>query len=123
MTAPILAHYDPEAQYILRTDASYVGIAGHLVQAPRPGEKCGPRLFACCSRTLTKEEKNYPVSHIECLAIVFAIDKFRPYLYGQKFVVETDHHALCFLLKIKNAVSRLGRWSQLVQGHDIDIRY
>jgi hypothetical protein len=44
------------------------------------------------------------------MTVVFAIDKFRPYLVGAKVIVYTDHAALKYLLTNKDAKSRLIRW-------------
>ena len=120
---PVLAHYNHEATMILRTDSCGYGIGGHLVQAPSYERRKEGQLLACESRALSPNEQNYSISELECLAVVFCIKKFHAYLYGQKFIVETDHHALCFLMKIKNSNGRLCRWSLVLQGYDFDVKY
>ena len=123
LNPPILAHYDPHALFVLRVDASTIGIGGHLTMG-RPDQPLREaRLFACCSRTLSVSEKNYGISQLECLAILFSIEKFHVYLHGTKFIVVTDHHALCYLQRLKKPNGRLFRWSNLVQGYDFEIRY
>ena len=123
LTPPVLCHYDPEATLILRTDSSGYGLGANLVQAESYEKRKSGRLLACTSRTLSAAERNYSINELECLAIVFAIDKFRCYLFKKKFYVETDHCALCFLMKIKNPNGRLCRWSILLQGYDFEVRY
>ena len=123
LSPPILCHYDPDATLILRTDSSTYGLGGHLVQASKDDHKSDRRLLACISRTLSPAERNYSISELECLSIVWSISKFRNYLYGRKFVIETDHHALCYLMKMKDPNGRLCRWSILLQGYDFDIYY
>ena len=120
---PVLAHYNHEATMILRTDSCGYGIGGHLVQAPSYERRKEGQLLACESRALSPNEQNYSISELECLAVVFCIKKFHAYLYGQKFIVETDHHALCFLMKIKNSNGRLCRWSLVLQGYDFEVKY
>ena len=120
---PVLAHYDPNAVLLLRTDASRLGIAGHLIQMPSYEERKKGQLLACVSRTLSPAETNYSVSELEALAIIFSIDKFRVYLYHQKFIIETDHCSLCYLLKIKNPNGRLCRWALQLQGFEFEIKY
>ena len=93
------------------------------MQVPSYDHKSDRRLLACISRTISPAERNYSISELECLSIVWAIDKFRSYLFGRKFIVETDHHALCYLMRIKNPNGRLCRWSILLQGYDFEIRY
>ena len=47
----------------------------------------------------------------ECLAVIYWIKHFRPYLWGKEFMVETDHNALKWLNNVKDDYSRLTRWS------------
>ena len=57
----------------------------------------------------------------ELLAVVFALDKFRPYILGSKVIVYTDHAVLKFLLKKGYLKRRLIRWMLLLQEFDIEI--
>ena len=56
------------------------------------------------------------------MAIVFAFDKFRPYLIGNKVVVHTDHSAIKYLMIKKDAKPRLIRWVLLLQEFDVEIK-
>ena len=56
------------------------------------------------------------------MAIVFAFDKFRPYLIGNKVVVHTDHSAIKYLMTKKDAKPRLIRWVLLLQEFDVEIK-
>ena len=78
--------------------------------------------IAYASKTLTGPQLNYATTKKEFLAIVFAIDKFRPYLVGAKIIVYTDHAALKYLLTKKDVKPRLLRWILLLQEFDIDIK-
>ncbi len=119
LSPPILAHFNPDLITELRTDASNLGLGAHLVQVG-PTEK---RLLACASRTLTVHEKNYSTTEKECLAIVWAVGKFRPYLYGRQFRIVTDHCGLCFLMHTKDLVNRLARWSLRLMEYSFEIIY
>ena len=92
-TPPVLAHYDPKKETQLRVDASGHGLGAILLQKSDNGYH--PIAFA--SRILRGAELNYPVSDKECLAIVWAVQKFQVYLEGIKFEVVTDHCALCHI--------------------------
>jgi hypothetical protein len=75
------------------------------------------------SRTLSKPERNYSVGEKECLAVIFAIEKFRPYVEGIKCKVITNHSCLQFLQKMSNPTGRLARWPLKLQQYDYDIEY
>ena len=45
------------------------------------------------------------------MAIVFAMEHYKMYLYGKEFVVRTDHRPLQWLKDLKNPSTRLARWS------------
>ena len=74
------------------------------------------------SRTLNDAHLNYTTTEKELLAIVFAFDKFRPYLIGNKVVVHTDHSAIKYLMTKKDAKPRLIQWVLLLQEFDLEIK-
>jgi len=113
MNAPILAYPDFEKNFKITTDASNVAIGGVLSQSDRP--------IAYYSRTLNSAERNYSTIEKELLAILDTTKFFRPYVFGRKFVIETDHHPLVWLYKIKEPNSRLIRWKLKLDEYDFDI--
>ena len=56
------------------------------------------------------------------LAIVFACEKFRPYILGSHIIVHTDHAAIKYLMSKKEAKPRLIRWVLLLQEFDLEIK-
>ena len=71
-SAPILVYpkFGPEREFVLETDASYVGLGAVLSQLQGDG-KLHPIAYA--SRSLDRHEKNYAVTELETLAIVWAV--------------------------------------------------
>ena len=53
---------------------------------------------------------------------MFAFDKFRPYLIGNKVIVHTDHSAIKYLMTKRDAKTRLIRWVLLLQEFDMEIK-
>ena len=99
LTPPILKVAEPNKQYVLQTDASEQGLGAVLGQI---GEDSEEHPVAFASRKFLPSEKNYSVIEKECLAIVWSLQVFRVYLYGQKFTMETDHQPLSWLGRMKN---------------------
>nr|GEY34647.1 reverse transcriptase domain-containing protein [Tanacetum cinerariifolium] len=73
------------------------------------------------SKTLTEVESNYTTTEKEMLAVVYAFEKFQPYLIMNKCIVHTDHFALKYLFAKKDAKARLLRWVLLLQEFDFDV--
>ena len=108
---PVLRLPDQDKSYVLRTDASDVGLGAILFQEHPDG------IFpvAYLSKKLSKAERNYSVVERECLAVVWAVSKLYSYLYGRAFVLQTDHRPLTFLDKAKMTNARVMRWALSLQ--------
>lgn len=119
MTAPVLHRPHPEGQFIIHTDASDTGLGAVLLQEIDEEEK----VLEFASRSLSQAERNYSVTERECLAVVWAIKKFRQYIEGYPLRVVTDHSSLKWLQSIKNPTNRLARWALELQGHDLTIEH
>ena len=90
---PILRLPDPEKTLVLRTDALDYGISAVLMQ------EHGDKLFPICyaSKKLSHAELNYSTIEKECLAVVWDIKRFHMYLYGGRFILQTDHEPLKYM--------------------------
>ena len=108
---PVLQILDFKKEMVVQTDASDTGLGAVLLQ-----EKDGllhPVRYL--SRKLKKAERNYSTIEKECLAIVWAIEKLRVFLYGREFVLLTDHQPLTFINQTKIKNGRVMRWSLFLQ--------
>ncbi|GJZ50722.1 reverse transcriptase domain-containing protein [Tanacetum coccineum] len=74
------------------------------------------------SKTMTEAQAHYTTTEKELLAVVYAFEKFWPYLVLSKSIVYTDHSALKYLLAKQDAKPRLLRWILLLQEFDVVIR-
>lgn len=116
-STPILANPDYSKPFIIQTDASNFGIGAVLVQ----GEGDDEKVIAYLSQKLTSTQQKYQTTERECLAVIGAIEKFRPYIEGSKFKVVTDHASLQWLQNLKDPSGRLGRWALRLQPYDYEI--
>ena len=72
--------------------------------------------------TLNDDQWNYTTTEKKFLAVVFALEKFCPYLLGSKTTIFTNHSALRYLMIKKDAKARLIRWILFLQEFDLEIR-
>ena len=117
--SPILHLPNKEKMFVVRSDASSVGVGALLLQYDNEI----PHPIAYASRKLLPRECNCSKIERELLAVVFAINKFRFYLISNKFVLEVDHRPLVFLSKFKRDNPRLMRWALSLQAYDFRIVY
>ena len=111
--APVLAHPDPEKQFILHTDASGFAVSGVLSQQQDDGSV---RPLAYMSKKMNGAESKYSTFDQELLAIVTCLHRWRAYLTGTRHPVKiyTDHHALRWIKSRKEPSSRQARWMELM---------
>ncbi|KAE8951915.1 hypothetical protein PR002_g32825 [Phytophthora rubi] len=95
---PLLAYPDFSKPFTLVTDASKVGLGAALTQDQGQGEQ--PVAYA--SKVNAKNVAQYGITDLECAAVIWAVKLFRPYLYGRKFRLVTDHAALKWLMTSKD---------------------
>nr|GFC37649.1 reverse transcriptase domain-containing protein [Tanacetum cinerariifolium] len=115
--APILIAPNWDLPVELMCDASDFTIGAVLGQHYE--KRFRPIHYA--SKTLTEAESNYTTTEKEMLAVVYAFEKFRPYLIMNKCIVHTDHSAQKYLFAKKDAKTRLLRWVLLLQEFDFDV--
>ena len=118
-TSPITAFPDFSQSFRLYMDASTAGLGAILAQVCEGRE----RIICCASRSLNQAEEAYPATKLECLAIVWAVAKFRPYLMAMPFEVYTDHYALQWLKTMRTGSALLHRWSAALEEYDFTVKH
>lgn len=121
----VLTHYDPKRKIVVAADASSYGKSGTLMHE-FPGGKLRPIFHV--SQSLNAAEKNYPQIHREAAALDFTVKRFRPYIYGRKFELQTDHQPLLAIFGSKAGIpavtsSRLQRNALTLLAFEFDIKY
>ena len=86
-----LAYYDHTKPVEVHTDASKYGLGAALIQKNKP--------VAFASKTLTAMESRYANIECECLSLVFGLEKFHTYIYGNHVTVYNDHKPLEMIQK------------------------
>lgn len=90
-SAPVLALPDFNCQFTVETDACDVGVGAVLQQKGHP--------IAFMSKALSPRYQGLSTYEKEYLAIIVAVDQWRPYLQHSEFVIQTDQHSLIHLEK------------------------
>jgi transposase InsO family protein len=117
----VLAFPDFTKPFAIHTDASNVGLGAALTQWDDKMQAARPVAFA--SRTLSETERRYSTIERECLALVWAMHKFHPYVHGTRVTVHCDHNPLQALMSKNDPYHRLARWQMDLQGYDFKIAY
>ena len=120
VSAPCLHAPDFTKPFTLETDASKIGLAGILTQLADDGQQ---HPVAYISRQLNKAEQNYHATELECLAVIWAVGQFEPYLIDRPFTLVTDHSALVWLPTKKFENTRVMRWAMKLQEFKYDVRH
>ena len=118
--AESLAYFDKEAKTKIMADASPVGLGAVLVQEQDGKE----RVVSYASRSLTNVERRCSQTQKEALGLVWACERFHPYLYGNKFELITDHKPLEMIYsKNSSPRARIQRWVLRLQSYDFTVKY
>lgn len=97
---------------VLETDASGAGLGTVLAQKQEDGST---RPIAYARRSLQPQERNYGITELESLGVVWAVKHFQPYLYGHSCEVYTNHLALTSLLNTPQPSGKLAQWGMAIQ--------
>lgn len=113
----VMAYFDPRKQTEIITDASPVGMSAIMLQENK--------VISYASKALTDVERRYSQTEKENLAIVWAVEHFHIYLFGNKFTLITDAKALenIYGNPKSRPPARLERWRMRLQAYDFDVKY
>ena len=116
----VLQSFTPGKLSVLTVDASDYGLGAVLEQDEKP--------VIFISRRLSKSERNYAQTQKEALAIVWSLERLHKYLYGLKFVINTDHKPLQYILNPSSSLQKstsamIQRWAIKLAAYNYEIRY
>ena len=120
MSTPVLAYRDPNKEYLLKTDASKLGLGAVLSQKQANG-RYHPAAFG--SRALHGAEVNYHSMKLKFLAMKWSIEHFQTYLLGRCFKVCTDNNPLMYFLTSPNIDTMKQRWINELAKYDFSLKY
>ena len=113
VSAPVLCLPDLEKDSQVYCDASYRGLGSVLMQEGK--------VVSYASRQLKNHEVNYPTHDLELASVVHALKIWRPYLWGKRCEVFTDHKSLKYFFTQKELNMRQRRWLELIKDYDLSL--
>ena len=111
----MLTQLTPRREYALYSNASKIGVGCVLMQ--------DGKVVAYASRQMKPNKQNYPTHDLELAEVVFALKKWRHYLYEEKCRIFRDHKSLEYLLTQKELNMRQRRWLELFKDYDCIVDY
>ena len=120
ISAPVLRNPDWTRPFILHTDWSKAGVGACLSQIAEDGQEYA---IAFASRMNSKAESAFSSYEGEVSAVVYAVQRFRYYLWGQRFKLITDCKAMEWLTTTAKLRSKLARWSLILAEYDMEIEH
>ena len=113
--APILALPDFNQSFIVKCDASCIGLGVVLMQGGQP--------ISYFSKSLKGRELSLSTYEKEFLALVTAVQKWRPYLLGQAFKVKTNQQSLKYLLEMRVGTPIQQKWLSKLIRYDFVVEF
>lgn len=120
-SAPVVRMFDQNAEVTqVHTDASAVALSGILLQGPTSTEL---HMVYAVSKKTTEAESKYHSSRLELYAVIWSLNRLRPYLLGIRFTVVTDCQSLVYLNMHKTVKPQIARWFEVLQEFDFDVKF
>jgi len=119
--APVVRMFDPKATITqVHTDASSVALSGIMLQGPTVTNL---HMVYAVSKKTTEAESKYHSSRLELYAVIWTLNRLRPYLLGIRFTVVTDCQSLIYLNMHKTVKPQIARWFEVLQEFEFDIKF
>ena len=115
-----MAAPDLNRGYKLFTDASDYAVGGILVQDSSDGSE---KVIQYVSHTLSKTQRKWATIEKEAYAVVYCLEKLRPYLFGASVDAYTDHKPLLSLFTNSMSNTKIQRWAVLLAKYGVKIHY
>lgn len=119
VTRPVLGIYCVGGETQLHTDASSSGYGAVLLQMQKEDKVFHPIMYF--SRKTTDAEAKLHSFELETLAVVYAIKRFRPYLFGIRFTIVTDCNALKLTLAKRDLNAKIDRWALFLEEYNFEV--
>ena len=118
--SPVMKGPDFQKTFILSCDASLSSAGATLSQEDDDGHE---HVIAYFSKKFTSTEYRYGASDKELLAMLRAIEFFKPYLWGRCFTVRTDCKALTHFRNLKVTSARHARWRTILGEYSFEVKH
>ncbi len=115
---PIMTRLDFNKVFILHTNWSAFGIGVILGQLDEEGKEY---VIAYASQNNNKAKSNYSSYEGDCFVVVWFVIQFKPYLYGTKFTLYTDHQPIKWLMTNDKFTGKLARWVLILQEYEFKV--
>jgi hypothetical protein len=115
-----LIEQNEENSWNINTDASGRAVGSVLLQEREDG---GFNIVSTASRVLNQTEQRYTTCENELLAIIYASQRFRIYIYGRKLTFYTENKALSYLHRCVITSNRVARWMVQIREYGLEIRH
>ena len=115
MSALVLQIADPDEDFIVCTSARKEGLVGVLLQ--------NDHVICFESQKLKEHEKNYPTHDLELTPIIHALNMWRHYLMGSKFLLKTLNMSLKYLFDQPDLNARQARWLAFLSEYHLELKH
>ena len=121
-SASVLIHPDFNKPFYLFTDASKIGVGGVLTQIHSANDKNKYRPIAFFSKKFHKGQLHYDIVEKETLAVIWSVEKFRPFIFGFPITIYCDQFSVKYILR-QDTPGKYLRYRSRLAAFNIDIQY